>query len=887
MSNKKQKRLLLLDGNAIIHRAFHALPPLKTREGLQVNAVYGFASTFLNVLEKFQPDYIITTFDLPKKTFRHEKFSDYKANRKKTDEDLIPQFNLVKNLVKSFNITILEKEGFEADDLIGTISVLASQKKLETIIVTGDKDTLQLVDDNVKVFTMSRGIKDMLLYDREIVKEKTGLFPEQIVDFKGLRGDSSDNIPGVKGIGEKTALNLLTEFGSLEKVYSKLDFLKQSVKIKLEENKEIAYLSKELGTIHKNVPITFNWEETKSKKISFAEARKFFQKFNFKSLLKRLPQDLDLELGENKSKINKEIVVLNLNNFDEFYNLFLTNLVFFHLDFENDIFYGTGFSIDKKNFYLSFNHENISIFNKIFNDKKVKKIGFDTKKSLHILAKKEIYFKGLENDLLLEVYLCRAGEKIDLNNLIFEFTGRIIESLNKNNQMTLSLRDDILAQELTCLKTNDIKIIHNIFKRKINSFSEKQVKNKTVLDLLKNIEIPLIKILFKMEENGIAFDKNIFKEISSEFNFKLNNLESEIYKLAEEKFNINSTQQLRAILFDKLKIDSKDINKTKTGFSTASSELEKIRDKHPIISKIEDYRELFKLKTTYVDSLPKLVDKNSRIHTTFNQAVTATGRLSSSDPNLQNIPIRTETGRQLRKAFVSENNFTLLSLDYSQIDLRCIAHISQDEHLIQAFKDNLDIHSFTASKVWGKSIESVSKEERRAAKELNFGLIYGMGIFGFSRSAGISVKEAKIFIENYFEKFPKIKDYIEKTKEQVRKTGVVETILGRRRDIPEINSKNFQLKSMGERMAINMPVQGLTADIMKLAMISIDKYLRENYLENDVKIILQIHDEIIFEIKDFLIEKISLELKKIMENAFELSVPLVVNIKKGKSWNEL
>ncbi|MCK4635365.1 MAG: DNA polymerase I [Candidatus Moranbacteria bacterium] len=884
MIKNKSKKLLLLDGNAIVHRAFHGIPPLTTQSGLQVNAVYGFTATFLNVLEKFQPDYIVATFDLPGKTFRHEKFSDYKANRKATAEDLIPQFTLVKDVMKAFNIAILEKAGFEADDIIGTLSVQASEKNLETIIVTGDKDTLQLVDDQVKVFTMSRGINDMLLYDQEMVKDKMGVLPDQVIEYKGLRGDASDNIPGVKGVGDKTALTLLQEYPTLEKIYENLDNIKESVRKKLIADKEKAFLSRELGVILTNVPVKLDLKKADVNQISFDGARKIFHEFEFKRLIKRLPDNGEFE---EKNKNANQFTILDSSNISKIVESFSKKMIGVFPDVEDSIFYGLGLATEKENFYLPFDKKNKEIFQEFLLNEEIEKTFFDVKNLLHILDKNDLSLKKIDSDILLEAYVCRTGKKIVLDDLIFEVTGRVVSPEKKSNQMALNLRNEKKAQQEVCQKAKDILLIHDFFTKEIKSIAKQQNKEKNIKSLLENLEMPLVQILFDMEKNGVAFDSKIFEEIAKDFNKKIGKLEKDIYKMAGEEFNINSTKQLRVILFEKLKIDTTNIKKTKTGFSTASSELEKIKEMHPIALKIEKYRELFKLKTTYVDALPKLTDSNNRIHTTFNQAITATGRLSSSEPNLQNIPIRTETGRRLRKGFVAEKGFKLVSADYSQIDLRCIAHVSQDKNLIQAFKNNMDIHSFTAATVRGKDVSEVSKTERSAAKELNFGLIYGMGSFGFSRAAGITVEEAKDFIKKYFEKFPEVKKYIEQTKKEVEENGFVETEMGRRRNVPEIQSKNFQLRTMGERMAVNMPIQGLAADIMKLAMIGVFDYLKDNFESDEARMILQIHDEVILEVQDDLVERVSEDIRKIMEEVYKFSVPLVVDIAVGVDWGEL
>ena len=883
MTKNKKKTLLLLDGNAIVHRAYHAIPPLSTDDGTQTNAVFGFTSTLLTVLEKFHPDYIIATFDLPGKNFRHDLYSDYKATRKETPEDLIPQFDLVKDVVKSLGITIMEKEGFEADDVIGTISTKASQDKVETVIVTGDKDTLQLVDDHVKVFTMSRGIHDMLLYDKDLVKEKMGVNVEQVIDYKGLRGDSSDNIPGVKGVGEKTAITLLDEYQDLEHIYENIEKIKGAVKQKLEADKEKAFLSRELGIIRRDVPIdVFDYADTETNKMTFDAAQKMFQKLNFTSLVKRLPENgteekkeekkeyrylQEKEVGSVLEELKSEVVSVSVDVSDgKIYGVALCNEGVFHMP------------------YTDKTKEQIQFF---LQDTNVKKVFFDAKSEMHALSRENIVLGGIVSDVLLQAYVLQKNQKFEFDKLVFDVTGDILEEEKNTQQMALSLRDEDAEKARVCQKAFYIHVLYKSFLGKIQETIKTQKTKANIQTLLDTIEMPLVDILFSMEQYGILLDKNQFKEIAEHINAGIEELTENIYEHAGETFNINSTQQLRVILFEKLGIDTKDIKKTKTGFSTASSELDKIRDIHPIVEEIERYRELFKLKTTYVDVLPTLTDANNRIHTSFNQAVASTGRLSSSEPNLQNIPIRTEEGRKLRDGFIAGEGKKLVSVDYSQIDLRCVAHVSGDEALIKAFQNGADIHTFTAASVLGIEQSDVTKKQRSSAKELNFGLIYGMGQFGFARAAGIDNKQAKKFIEAYFKTFSGVKKYMDKTKEEAAKNGYVETLFGRRRYVAGITSKNFQMKSAGERAAINMPIQGLAADIMKLAMIAADRHVKKIYEKGEVNAILQVHDEIIFEVDDDVVEKFAEDVKRVMENVCELKVPLVVDAAIGDHWGEL
>lgn len=886
MTYIKKKTLLLLDGNAIVHRAYHAIPPLTNDDGLQTNAVYGFTSTLLTVLEKFQPDYIVAAFDLPGKTFRHDLFPEYKAKRKETPEDLVPQFDIVKDVVRSLGIAIVEKDGFEADDVIGTLAKRAAKDDVETIIVTGDKDTLQLIDDHVRVFTMSRGIHDMMLYDRDLVKEKMGVTVEQVIDYKGLRGDASDNIPGVKGIGEKTATDLLNTYHDLDHVYEHIDEIKESVRKKLIIDKELAYLSRDLGTIRTDVDVApVDYGRVGAQDITFDTARATFHRLGFNSLLKRFPREKE-NAQEQKApstyrvkRIKKDDVAMKLQNLS-------TKTCAIAWDTSSGHIYGCAIHCDGVVYYVPYSTGDSAII-RFLTDKDSPKVVFDLKSHMHILKSEKIDVSGVVADVLLEAYVVQQNKKVEFDALVFDVLGVATSARVKTNQMALMLRDDEGESEKVCLQAYQIHVLHEHFAQAIADTVTTQNQQASVRTILDTIEMPLVPVLFKMEHKGITLDKERFAQIAHVINDELEQLSQQIYKDAGEIFNINSTQQLRVILFDKLQISTRDIKKTKTGFSTASDELQKIRDVHPIVAAIERYRELFKLKTTYVDVLPTLTDAHDRIHTTFNQAVATTGRLSSSDPNLQNIPIRTEDGRRLREGFVARDGYILVSVDYSQIDLRCVAHVSGDPAMIDAFRNSMDIHTYTASQVLGIIPDEITKDQRRSAKELNFGLIYGMGQFGFARAAGIDTKEAKRFIEAYFEKFAGVKAYIENTKKDAMEKGYVETLFGRRRYVKEIQSKNFQLRASGERMAINMPIQGLAADIMKLAMIAADRHIAKTYKDDDAYAVLQIHDEIIFEVKKEHIEKFGEDIKRVMENVCTLKVPLVVDVEQGKRWSDL
>ena len=907
---KPVKKLILIDGNAIIHRSYHALPPLTTKKGELVNAVYGFASTILSVISKFQPDYIIATFDLPGPTFRHEEYKEYKATRVKAPDELYAQIDRVKDVVRTMNIPILEKQGFEADDVIGTIVKYVEEKHtdIENIIVTGDMDTLQLVNGKTKVYTMRRGLSDAVLYGEQEVKERYSLTPEQLIDFKGLRGDASDNIPGVKGIGEKTAIELLKKYETLENVYVNLSKIKGAVKDKLERDRSIAIQSKKLATIRTNVPVEINLEKAKTHEFDREKLIELFKELNFYSLVKRIPiTDANLRIkfestnSKDKSGVKDfKYEHISDENIDEFVKtLSEQKEIAVHLKtsgekvLERELL-GVAFSWKTgRAGYVAFSEFKVqsSKFKIIFENNKITKIGYDLKKDVEILKNNGIELAGPYYDIMLAAYVLNPGFKIEFGTLVLENLGEEIILEEKKGQLGLEIESPEKTAEKYCQNADYIFKLKNILEEKIGKICKTQDKERNLKYVFDQVETPLIKILSDMEMTGVKLNPVIFKGISAKITKRIENLEKSIYDLAGEKFNINSPKQLAPILFSKLKIPTADIKKGKTGYSTASTELQKIKNEHKIIEKIEEYREIFKLKTTYLDTLPLLLDKNKRIHTTFNQAVTATGRLSSSEPNLQNIPIRTDLGQLLRVAFEAEKGYKFVSADYSQIDLRVVAHASDDKKLIDLFWKGEDIHRATAAEINKVALSKVTETMRRKAKALNFGIIYGMSVFGFSQSAGIDRDEAKKFIDEYMQKFQGVADYIKKTKEFARNNEYVETEAGRRRYIPEINSPNFQVQNAAERMAINMPIQGLAADIVKLAMIAVTRELGANYkligTNANVKMILQVHDEIILEVKEDMAEEVAKKVKEIMEQVYKLKVPLLVDVKIGDNWGEI
>ncbi len=919
-----KEKLLIFDGNALVHRAFHALPTtMKTKKGEVVNAVFGFASVLIKTLKEFKPKYVVLTFDKKAPTFRHEMFKEYKAQRKKAPDELYSQIPIIKELVKTFNIPVFELAGFEADDLIGTIS--KKNKKTKNIVVSGDMDLLQLIDENTKIYKLGRGIGDGTLYDAQITKEKYGILPKQIVDYKALRGDSSDNIPGVPGIGEKTALELLSQFGSLENLYKKIDKndkaiqnIKPRILKLLKDNKKQAFLSYELANIKTNAPIDFDLEKARFDNFDKEKIIKFLSEMEFRSLLNRVKEIFSLDKKDQGNidkfardkKEFKYYLIDNKKSFAEFFKK-LKKQKEFTFDTETTSFdplnsglLGISFSFAEGEAYYVyinerekqeqsfdlFNYQNKATPSKnsfleklkiVFEDERIKKIAHNIKFDYRVMKNAGVETKNLYFDTMIASYLFNPGTRQhNLDALTFSEFG--FEKISKDDLLGTG-RDkvsfgEVDLEKLYVYSCEDADWTNRIYKK-----LKKKLKKEKLDKLFFEMEMPLVLVLAQMEENGIMIDKDFLAKMSVKLHKKINQLEKKIHELAGEPFNVRSTKQLKEILFEKLKISSKGIKKNKTGFSTAFDELEKLKDEHKIIALIQEHRELSKLTSTYIDSLPKLTNKKTnRIHTSFNQTVTATGRLSSSDPNLQNIPIRTKLGKQIRQAFVAQKGNKLFSIDYSQIELRVAAHLSGDKKMIQAFKNGLDIHTQTAAEINHINIDEVSPEMRRSAKAVNFGVLYGQGIHGLAKGTGISYMEAKNFIEDYFATFPGIKKFIDQTIEKARKTGKVETMFGRVRYLPDINSTTPMIKKASERMAINTPVQGSAADILKMAMIKI--FQTKNI---QAKMLLQVHDELVFETRANKVQEEAKKIKKIMETIIKLKVPLVADVKVGNNWGEM
>ncbi|MCX6800418.1 MAG: DNA polymerase I [Candidatus Falkowbacteria bacterium] len=934
MSIKKEK-LMIIDGNALIHRSFHALPPtMQTKDGTVVNAVYGFVTTLLKAINDMKPDYIALTFDEKGPTFRHLEYTEYKAHREKQPDELYAQIPLIKQMVEAFNIPIYSQSGLEADDLIGTITHTISNE-IEKIILTGDMDTLQLVNDHTKVYAMSRGITESIIYDEAKKKKKySGLGPDQMIDYKALRGDPSDNIPGVKGIGEKTAISLLTEFKSLDGVY---EYIEKSSEEKLTEDKLIkpriigllkqdkanAYLSQKLATIKCDAEIDFDLKKSKFEKINTEELINLLASLEFHSLIPRIKK---LAEGENAEIIDKFERNLKLFNYKiieketEFikFKKELAGLKHFTFDIESnsknaleaDII-GISFSWQAdRAYYLVIDSQNekgklkeANLFNytqrkdatinpwlielkPIFENALIQKSGHNIKYDINALSNYGINVQGVYFDTRLASYLLNPGTRQHgLDSLSFSLLGH--DKINKKDLLGAG-KDKLEFEEVETKKIAIYSCEDADFTEKLIEPLTNNLKEHKLYELFTKIELPLVPILAHMEQAGINIDKKYLASLSKDLNSRLDIITKKIYEVAGVTFNINSTQQLRTVLFEKLALPVTLIEKTKTGLSTAASELEKLRASHPIIILIEEHRELSKLLNTYIDALPKLINpRTGRIHTSLNQTIAATGRLSSQDPNLQNIPTRTELGKSIREAFVANKGYKLLSLDYSQIELRLAAHLSQDPKMIEAFETGQDIHTITASQINNVPINEVTSDMRREAKAINFGILYGQGARGLSKTANISFVRAQEFIKNYFVVFAKVKDYIDTTIKKAETDGYVETIFGRVRYLHDINSNMIQVKKTAERMAINTPMQGSAADLIKIAMIDVAKYLED---KPDCKMLLQIHDELIFEVAESEVKKYAQALKEIMEKAtnnIKLKVPIVVDTETGDNWGEL
>jgi len=909
--------IIIIDGNSLVHRAFHAIPPLSTSQGLVTNAVYGFTNMLMKIITDESPARIAVAFDKGRITFRHADFKDYKANRAATPEDLKPQFPILKDLLKALRIKTFEIDGYEADDLIGSIAEKAEQRGMKSIIVTGDRDALQLVSPLTKVRLTKKGISELDEYDEGKVWDRYGITPRQYTDFKGLTGDTSDNVPGIPGIGEKTASRLLKEYGTLEEILAHADELSGRTADLVSSSKKQAELSKKLVTIDREVPVEIDLEQTRWQKPDYSDLLEILKKLEFKTLIKSIYHDSRKDDEENggivKGRVKKKAKhVLHEPNLDK-YAITFTRLnspdrlasfvkaaqkagsLYLALNSINGRLSGAGFVLSEdRSYYLDLQSSGapqqvygpndqailfsdmapvtgetgnaydkaMEVLKIVCEDKAIKKYCHHAKELIWILHKNKIKLKQLSFDTMIAAYLLNpTSPNRELDDVVMEYLNVVLPG-----------GDEELPAKAHCI----FQLV-SLLDKKLKYFEQDR--------LFYDVELPLVEVLAAMETEGIAVDKEQLNAMSKELGLLIKTLEEEIYHLAGQAFNINSTKQLGKILFEELKLPV--IKKTKTGFSTDSEVLDELAMSHDIVAKVLEYRQLMKLKSTYTDGLSALINpETGRLHTTFHQTVTATGRLSSSEPNLQNIPIRLEAGRLIRKVFVpARAGNLLLAADYSQIELRVLAHISQDPSLLDSFKKGEDIHTRTAAEVFGVSPEEVTAEMRGRAKAINFGIIYGQSDFGLDRNIKVGRQEARRYIENYFARYAGVKAYIDRVIKEARETGYVTTLLNRRRYLPDLFSPNRTLRNFGERTAMNTPIQGSAADIIKLAMVNIHHELAEHNFKS--KMILQVHDELIFDSYPDEIDRLKELVRHCMENALILDVPLVVDIKIGPNWYDV
>lgn len=881
------KRLIIIDGNSIINRAFYALPQtMDNKEGLHTNAIYGFTTMLFKMIELYKPTHISVAFDRKAPTFRHKAYDEYKAGRKKMPSELFEQLQPLKELLDAFDIKRFEIDGYEADDIIGTISKSAEEQGYKVFIVTGDKDAIQLASENTTTLITKKGVGEVEEYDYNGVIERYGITPSQFIDLKGLMGDKSDNIPGVSGLGEKTGLKLLKEYNDIDGVIANVDNIKGAMHKKISENIDIIIKSKMLATIVRDVPIEFDVDSMEFGHFNREDVIEQFRFLKFTSLTKRLSEiapsdsdenevekhtfeiiyDADIEEIEKKSSEAGKVYIKSVSDGG---NILEKNIICVYLSTDGEKIY-------------RIEDENVSKLKNILENENILKYGYNLKEDFTAFMPYEIDMDGIHFDIAVAEYLIdsTSSTSYECSDIAMKYLMRDIKS-----------KEELLGKGAKAKKYKDIEkdalssyigdIINTV--KDVVPEMEKQIKETEIENLFENVEMPLVKVLGNMEYKGIKADREMLSELGDEFRKIIETLESEIYSLAGEEFNINSPKQLGVILFEKLELPV--IKKTKTGYSTNAEVLEKLRDKHPIIDKITEYRQIVKLNSTYVEGLSALINPiDGRIHSTFNQTITTTGRISSTEPNLQNIPVRMEIGRRLRAVFISDENMRLVDADYSQVELRVLAHMSGDEHMIEAFAHGEDIHRKTASQVFGVDIEDVTPELRSAAKAVNFGIIYGKTDFGLSEDLKIPVTQAKQYIESYFAKYDKIKDFMDNVIDTAEKDGYSKTMFNRRRYIPEIKSGNFMERNRGKRAAMNAPIQGSAADIIKIAMVNVFNRLKKENLKSEL--ILQVHDELIVESYENELEQVKSIVKEEMENAVDMKVHLDVDLNVGMSWYE-
>ena len=867
------KKLMIIDGNSILNRAYYGIRMLTAPDGTPTNAVYGFLNILFKNLDEDMPDYLCVAFDVKEKTFRHKMYDLYKAQRKPAPEDFLVQLPLMKEVLGAMNCVCLEKPGYEADDIIGTVSAICENEGIECLILTGDKDDLQLASELVKVkLVISRmGSTTTTVYDSAAVVEKYSVTPDEFIDVKALMGDASDNIPGVKGIGEKTAFSLIEQYKGIDKIYEQIESIDvtPSVRKKLEEGRDLAYLSRQLATIDRNVPMDFELEKCGRKEVNEEELAKLFTRLNFKSFLNRM----DLKETAAAETVSFEGKCEAVDGDKAIELVKKSKTLAYRLYTEKEC--AMTFTADGEHFFRLENPDG-ELLREFFESKSCGKVGFDVKNDILYLKSIGIEYNALIFDIAIGAYILDPTRSAyDLEGLALEFLGMAMGGKsedNENGQLSLNFDDDMNDDE----GAEELYIIYQLWK----TFSEK-IEENGQHRLYYDVELPLIEVLADMQHRGVYVDKAALEDFGSSLKEQIKGLEKSIYNLAGREFNINSPKQLGDILFVDLQLPHG--KKTKTGYSTNVDVLKKLEGVHPIIENILEYRSLTKLNSTYVDGLLPVINPDTgRIHSNFNQTVTATGRISSTEPNLQNIPVRTERGREMRRMFVAEGDRILVDADYSQIELRVLAHIAGDDSMRSAFAEGVDIHTKTAATVFRVPVEEVTPSMRSGAKAVNFGIVYGIGEFSLAQDLKISIKEAKQYIADYLASYPSIKQYMEATIGDGRNKGYVSTILNRRRYLPELRASNKITQAFGERVAMNAPVQGSAADIIKIAMVNVYKRLKEEGLKS--RLILQVHDELIVEAEPEEVAQVEEILRYEMENALSISVPLKVDMNSGKTW---
>lgn len=896
------EKLVVIDGNSILNRAFYGImgsKMLMTADGTYTNAVYGFLAIMFKMMEEINPNYMVVAFDVKAPTKRHEMYKDYKATRKGMPDELASQMPIIKEVLKAMNIKVIEMAGYEADDILGTLSRYGESKGLEVRLLTGDRDSFQLATDKTTIMLprTKGGKTETEFFDRDKILETYGVEPLQMIEVKGLMGDSSDNIPGVPGIGEKTALTLIKTYGTIDELYKKLEndeatTVKGKTKEKLIENKELAYLSKTLGTINVEAPIEKNLEDYKVEEWNKPEVYKLFKELRFNRYIERFSLTAGDSQTENlqNEKFKFETKILEENEAEEIFKIVKKEKEFYYLsEIENcentelviakEIAKIYFYVKEKNTVYVADFKKFEKALKEIFEDTEILKISHDIKIDFILLKQQNVEAENMMFDVKIAGYLLNATSgayKIsDLTSLYINYD--LDEHIDTKQNEQTSLFDEVEKQK----EYDELKASETYFLIQLKPVLEEKLKEINSYKLFEEIEMPTAEVLANMQYNGVYVDEKEILKFGNHLKKELEELRIDIYRQAGEEFNVNSTQQLGKILFEKLGLTAG--KKNKNGYATDVETLEKIREEHPIVSKILEYRKIMKLNSTYVEGLlPYIHEKTGRIHSYFHQTVTATGRLSSTDPNLQNIPTRTELGRKLRKVFKAQENKIFVDADYSQIELRVLAHMSKDEIMVEAFKTDQDIHTICASQVFKVPVEKVSKQLRSRAKAVNFGIVYGISDFGLAEQIDIKRKEAKEYIEQYLETYSGIKSFMSDIVEHAKEKGYVETEFGRRRYIPELASKNYMVRQFGQRAAMNTPIQGTAADIMKIAMIKVYNELKKRNLKS--KIVLQIHDEMLIETELSEKEEVYEILKQSMENAVQLSVPLKVEIEEGKSW---